>query len=68
MMSAGRATHGQQHEFLLYGSVSETNLPTLLHRLRGLCDFATNGGTPFTDREIILKIGGRARESVPQVN
>lgn len=36
---------GQQYEFLLFGSLSESNLPTLLHRLRGLCDYATSTTT-----------------------
>ena len=49
----------QQCEHLLYGSVTETNLPVLFHRLRGLCDYATEGGISFTDREITLRIGGR---------
>ena len=57
-MSAGVRPHIPQYEHLLYGSVTESNLPTLLHRLRGLCDFATQGGIPFSDREIALKIGG----------
>ena len=50
-------TLGQQYEFVLYGSVSESNLTALLHRLRGLCDYATEGGSPFQDREFVLKIG-----------
>lgn len=56
-MSASARALGQQYEYLLYGSVSEANLAALLHRLRGLCDFATSGGTAFSDREIVLKIG-----------
>ncbi len=47
----------QQYEFLLFGSVSEGDVKALLHRLRGLCDFATTGGVAFTDREITYKIG-----------
>ena len=54
----GPPSRVQQCEHLLYGSVTESNLPALLHRLRGLCDFATEGGNPFKDREIALKIGG----------
>ena len=46
-----------QYEHLLFGSVTETELPALLHRLRGLCDYATSGGVPFADREIGYKIG-----------
>lgn len=61
-MAAPVRTHGQQYEFVLYGSVSENNLPALLHRLRGLCDYATEGGSPFTDREYVLKIGGRGHK------
>ncbi len=47
----------QLYEFLLFGSVSESELPSLLHRLRGLADFATCGGIAFTDKEQTYKIG-----------
>lgn len=47
----------QQYEHLLFGSVTDAELNPLLHRLRGLCDYATAGGVPFTDREIGYKIG-----------
>ena len=46
-----------QYEHLLFGSVTESELPALLHRLRGLCEYATSGGIPFVDREIGYKIG-----------
>ena len=46
-----------QYEYLLFGSVTDSELPSLLHRLRGLCDYATGGGIPFVDREIGYKIG-----------
>jgi hypothetical protein len=46
-----------QYEHLLFGSITEAELPALLHRLRGLCDYATTGGVPFVDREIGYKIG-----------
>ena len=53
----------QQYEFLLYGSVSESSLSDLLHRLRGLCDqtITSVGGFRFCDREITYKIGTLAR-------
>ena len=55
MMSA---KSGQQHnEQLLFGSVTEAELPSLLDRLRGLCDYATSGGIPFLDRELCYRIG-----------
>lgn len=54
---AGHKSSQQQIEHLLFGSVSEEELKPLLDRLRGLCDFATTGGVPFTDREIAYKIG-----------
>ena len=53
---AGRVQHC---EHVLYGCVTEANLPVIFHRLRGLCDYATEGGIPFSDREIILRLGGR---------
>lgn len=57
--SAEMAKSSQQHyEHLLFGSVTEAELHPLLHRLRGLCDYATTGAIPFTDREIGYKIGG----------
>lgn len=40
----------------MFGSVAEANLQALLHRLRGLCDNATEGGLEFCDREITYKI------------
>ena len=46
-----------QYEYLLFGSVSDSDVAPLLHRLRGLCDYATTGGVPFTDRELTYKIG-----------
>lgn len=49
-----------QYEYLLFGSVSEANLEALLHRLRGLCDYAATGGIPFKERELTYKIGGRS--------
>ena len=55
-MAAQKSTQ-QQYEYLLFGSVPESNVQSLLHRLRGLCDFATTGGLPFTDREIAYRIG-----------
>lgn len=45
------------YEHLLFGSVTEAELSPLLHRLRGLCDYATTGGIPFLDREVGYKIG-----------
>jgi len=48
---------GPLYEFILFGSVSETELPSLLHRLRGLCEFSTCGGIQFTDKELTYKIG-----------
>lgn len=48
---------GQQYEHLLFGSVAENDVSSLLHRLRGLSDHATGGGIPFVDREIGYKIG-----------
>ena len=54
---AGHKSSQQQIEHLLFGSVSEEELKPLLDRLRGLCDFSTVGGVPFTDREIAYKIG-----------
>ena len=57
---------GSQYEYLLFGSVSEANLDALLHRLRGLCDYAVTGGIPFKERELTYKIGGRGL--LPTVN
>lgn len=51
------SSKSSQYEHLLFGSVTESELPSLMHRLRGLCDYATRGGVPFVDREIGYKIG-----------
>jgi len=56
-MSGHKSAQQQCYEYLLFGSVSEKALPALLHRLRGLCDFATTGGVQFTDRELAFRIG-----------
>ena len=57
-MSGGhKSAQPQCYEYLLFGSVSEKGLHALLHRLRGLCDFATTGGVPFVDRELAFRIG-----------
>ena len=45
LVSVGSGAKGQQYEFLLYGSITENNLPTLLHRLRGLCDYTTSSSS-----------------------
>ena len=50
---------GQQYEFLLFGSLSESNLPTLLHRLRGLCDYATSTTTTSSSSSTGGAGGGR---------
>ena len=44
-VAVGSGAKGQQYEFLLYGSITEANLPTLLHRLRGLCDYTTSSSS-----------------------
>ena len=54
-MSGKVSQHHYEH--LLFGCVTEAELPALLHRLRGLCDYATTGGIPFLDREVGYKIG-----------
>ena len=56
-MAGGQRPTAQLYEHLLFGSVTEANLQALLHRLRGLCDGATEGGIEFCDREITYKIG-----------
>ena len=55
MMSNKASQHHYEH--LLFGCVTEAELQPLLHRLRGLCDYATTGGVPFLDREVGYKIG-----------
>ena len=56
-LSMARGAQPQQYEYLLFGSVQERDVPALLQRLRGLCDYATTGGIPFSDKEITYKIG-----------
>ncbi len=56
-MMSTRSSGQQQYEHLLFGSVTVAELSPLLHRLRGLCEYATGGGIPFVDREIGYKIG-----------
>ena len=62
-----RSGQQQQHyEHLLFGTVTEAEFNPLLHRLRGLCDYATSGGIPFVDRELGYKIGKCAAVAMTQ--
>lgn len=43
-------------EYLLQGSVLDTSVEVLLHRLRGLCDNVDHGPEPFHDHEMCFSI------------
>ncbi|KAL6426923.1 mediator of RNA polymerase II transcription subunit 18 [Cataglyphis hispanica] len=43
-------------EYLLQGSVLDTSVEVLLHRLRGLCDNVDTGPEPFYDHEMCFSI------------
>jgi len=45
-----------QQEYLLQGSILDAHQPTLLHRLRGLCDNAENSPEAFRDYEAVYQI------------
>jgi len=45
-----------QQEYLLQGSILDSHQPTLLHRLRGLCDDAEHSPEPFRDYEAVYQI------------
>ncbi|XP_055331235.1 mediator of RNA polymerase II transcription subunit 18-like [Paramacrobiotus metropolitanus] len=49
------ATHNSipNQEYALYGSVLESEMETLLHRLRGLCGTMPGNGEPFEDHCVI---------------
>lgn len=66
MMAVSKGSQ-HQYQYLLFGSVTENDLNPLLHRLRGLCDYATTGGARFTDREITYKIESGSMNSKVRV-
>lgn len=51
-MSANLPTRSQQLEYFLQGSVEESSISSLRHRLKGLCDPSTTHNK-FADHEIV---------------
>ena len=54
MAAVGRQN---QLEYFLQGSVGKDSLSTLLHRLRGLCDGASQQLAVFSDHEMLYSLG-----------
>ena len=48
-----RANRPGLNEYLLQGSISESNRDTLLNRLKGLCDMAESTPEKFIDHEMV---------------
>lgn len=44
------------NEYLLQGSISESNRETLLNRLKGLCDMAESTPEKFIDHEMVYSL------------
>ncbi|XP_054160725.1 mediator of RNA polymerase II transcription subunit 18-like [Oppia nitens] len=47
---------GQQHEYLLSGSILDDSCEQLLHKLRGFCDNCDSSAEPFQDHEMVFTI------------
>ena len=45
-------------EYLLQGSILDTHVDVLKHRLRGLCDNVDSGQETFHEREMVFSIQG----------
>lgn len=45
-----------QQEYILQGSINDSALEMLLHRLQGLCDNADSPAETFLDREYVYSI------------
>lgn len=45
-----------QHEYLLQGSILDSAVEHLLHRLKGLCDNVDSGPEPFHDHEVCFSL------------
>ena len=58
------ATRSQQLEYFLQGSLEESSLSSLRHRLKGLCDPSTTHNK-FADHEIVY--GLRPRKFFTQI-
>jgi len=53
-MDVLRGSQGNVQEYLLQGSILETNREMLLHRLNGLCDMVDTGPEKFHDHEMVF--------------
>ncbi|XKL67726.1 hypothetical protein PGB90_003217 [Kerria lacca] len=55
-------------EYLLQGSIMDSSVEVLLHRLRGLCDNVDTGAETFYDQEMCFSIrGSSSSSSMPQL-
>ena len=49
----------QRSEYKTQGRIPKEGIGGLLHRLRGVCDSAAGGGTPFREHEMILTMSSK---------
>ena len=49
-------------EYLLQGSIMDTKVDVLNHRLRGLCDNVDIGNESFNEKEMVFSIRGTATQ------
>ena len=56
-----------QLEYFLQGSIEKKSVQTLLHRLKGLCDKASERLKRFSDREMVYSLG-RAFARIKQLS
>jgi len=57
-MDVLRGNQSNVQEYLLQGSILETNREMLLHRLNGLCDMVDTGPEKFHDHEMVFVLRG----------
>lgn len=54
----------QRSEYRTQGRIPKESIEGLLHRLRGVCDSAAGGGTPFREHEMILTMSSAGVNAV----
>jgi len=65
LASAMRTNIIPNQEYLLQGSVLDTSVDVLLHRLRGLCDNTDSGLETFHDHEICYMLQNNPAQTGP---
>ncbi len=62
LTSAMKSNIIPDQEYLLQGSLLDSNIEVLQHRLRGLCDNNLDGEITFSEREMVFSIRGTTQQ------